>query len=207
MKVQLDKTYPMPASPAVTWDALQDIAAVAACMPGAKITQRQDDRHYKGTVTVKVGPATLSFRGDIEVQDIDAGTRRLHLIASGTDTTGSSGASLDLTVRVEAAADGASALVGSSEASVSGKAAAFGGRMMDTVADRIFQQFATNFAQRVATRAAAEPPAPAASSPDTPAPSPPVDSATPAAPPLDGLALLWAAFKDWLRGLFAKKPA
>ena len=122
-------------------------------MPGAKITERLDDTHYKGTVTVKVGPATLAFRGDIEVRSWTPATRTLRLIAKGTDTR-HSGASMDLTARVEAAEDGASNLVGHSEASVSGKAAAFGGRMMDAVADQVLKQFAANFA-RTRRRAAA----------------------------------------------------
>ena len=39
MKVQLDKTYPMPVPADVAWDLLQDIQAVAGCMPGATITE------------------------------------------------------------------------------------------------------------------------------------------------------------------------
>ena len=68
MKVQLEKSYPMPASADAAWALLQDIEGVAGCMPGAKITERIDDAHYKGTVAVKVGPASLSFRGEVEVR-------------------------------------------------------------------------------------------------------------------------------------------
>lgn len=191
----------MPASPGVTWGALLDIEAVAACIPGAKITERLDDRHYKGVVTVKVGPAKLAFRGDVEVKEQDATSRTLRLVASGTDTSGSSAASLDLTARVEDAVGGDSNLVGRSEASVSGKAATFGGRMMDTVADQILKQFAANFAAHLE----AQQPAPALVARGTPA-SPASPAAT-SQQPLNGLALLWAVVKDWLRGLFAKKTA
>jgi uncharacterized protein len=193
MKVQIEKVFPMPAPVDVSWQFLQDIAAVAACMPGATITERLDDAHYKGTVTVKVGPATMSFRGDIEVRELDAATRTLRLIGKGSDTTGTSGASLDLTARVEAAEGGASNLVGKSEASVSGKAAAFGGRMMNSVADQVLKQFAANFAAQVELLRA------------------PRTSTSPVAPPpqaqreLNGLALFWAILKDWFRGLFSKQ--
>jgi len=71
MKVNLEKTFPMPVPADDAWQFLQDIEAVAACMPGAKITERVDDTHYKGTVTSRVGPATLSFNGTIEVLDVD----------------------------------------------------------------------------------------------------------------------------------------
>jgi carbon monoxide dehydrogenase subunit G len=196
MKVRLERTFPMPASPEVTWAALTDIEAVAACVPGAKVTERLDDTHYKGTATIKIGPATLSFRGDIEVQQLDAAKRTLQLVAKGTDTSGSSVASMDLTARVEAAANGSSALVGTSESTVSGKAAVFGGRMMEGVADQLLKQFAANFTTRVeAIRPAA------GATPDA------VSTPVPAPRPLNGIAFLWAVLRDWLRGLFAKRAA
>jgi hypothetical protein len=193
MKVQIDKVFAIPASADLCWQFLQDIAAVGACMPGAKITERLDDAHYKGTVTVKVGPATMSFRGDIEVREVDAATRTVRLIGKGSDTTGTSGASIDLTARVEAAEGGASHLVGKSEASVSGKAAAFGGRMMNAVADQVLMQFAANFAAQVEALKAAQAGAAAA------VPAPPVQHE------LNGLALFWAVLKNWVRGLFSRQ--
>ena len=208
MKVQLERTFPIPASPEATWNVLADVESVAGCMPGAAITERIDESHYKGTVTLKVGPATLKFRGDIEVCSKDAASRTLHLIAKGTDTTGSSTASLDLTARVEAAANGASNLIGRSAASVNGKAATFGGRMMDSVADQILRQFAANFAARVG----AQPSALVAGAPQVPPGAPlaaaPGASAPPPAPvPLNAFALLWGVIKDWWRGLFSRKAA
>jgi carbon monoxide dehydrogenase subunit G len=193
MKVQIDKVFAMPASADVSWQFLQDIAAVAACMPGAKITERLDDTHYKGTVSVRVGPATMSFRGDIEVRELDAATRTLRLIGKGSDTTGTSGASLDLTARVETAEGGLSNLVGKSEASVSGKAAAFGGRMMTSVADQVLKQFAANFATRVELLKAPQ------------AGAAPVAPSRPAQRELNGLALFWAILKDWMGGFFSNK--
>ena len=75
----------MPAGPAATWEVLAEVESVAACMPGAKITERIDERHYKGTLTVKVGPATLSFRGDMEIKELDAANRCLRMTAKGND--------------------------------------------------------------------------------------------------------------------------
>ncbi len=201
MKVQLDKTFPMPSSPAIAWKFLQDVEAVAGCMPGAKLTEQVSENSHKGTVTVKLGPATMSFRGEVEVQDIDPTTQSLRLIGKGTDKSGNSGVSMNLLARIEAVDGGLSQLVGSSEVSVSGKAAAFGGRMMDAVADKILLQFADNFAAEVA---ALQDPGAAAALGD--------DEATVVAPPrrateLNALALGWSVFKDWLRGLFTKKKA
>ncbi len=218
MKVDLEKTFPMPGSAEVAWSFLQDIEGVAACMPGAKITERLPTGGYKGTVSVRVGPATMSFRGDVEVRDIDRAARSLRLLGKGTDSTGSSGASMDLLARIEAVDARSSNLVDKSEVSMSGKAAAFGGRMMNSVADQVLKQFADNFASHVGAlaataNAAAIPAAVAASDagpavaiseitqPSTPAPTAPV------ARELNGLALMWGVLKDWLRGLFGKNTA
>jgi carbon monoxide dehydrogenase subunit G len=168
-------------------------------MPGAELTERVDENRHKGTVKVKVGPATMSFRGEVEVQDIDATTQSLRLIGKGTDKTGNSGVSMNLLARIDAADASLSELVGSSEVSMSGKAAAFGGRMMNSVADKILEQFADNFAAQVAAlqeqRAS-----PAGAGSDSPAAVPAASAGE-----LNALALGWAVFKDWLRSLFSKK--
>ena len=192
MKVQLERSSSLPAPAEFAWSLLQDIEAVAACMPGARITERVDETHYKGTVTVKLGPASLAFRGEIEVKALDAAARSLHLVGRGTDNTGTSGAAMDLNARVEAVDAGSCRLLGTSELSVSGKVATFGGRLMQGVADQLLQQFAANFAQHL-------PPAP-------PAGGPPEQAAPEPAPApareLNGLALAWAMLRDWFQQLF-----
>lgn len=196
MKVKLEKTFPLAASADAAWTLLQDIAAVAGCMPGARITERVDDSHYKGTVQVKLGPASMAFRGEVEVQSLDPATRTLRLFGKGTDTSGSSAASMDLTARIDAVAADACSLVGLSEISMSGKAATFGSRMMVPVADQVLQQFAGNFAARVQALQAAQP-----------APSEAAPASVPVSAPLNGLALLWAMVRDWFRGLFGPRRA
>jgi carbon monoxide dehydrogenase subunit G len=223
MKVGLEKSYPIPATPDVVWSFLQNIEGVARCMPGARITERLDEKHFKGTVAVKVGPASMSFKGDIEVRELDEAQRMLRLIGKGSDSSGTSGASMDLTARVETGATaGSSNLIGKSDVSMSGKAAAFGGRMMATVADQILNQFAANFAKEIsavagqAATAATNAAPPTAQTPGT-AHTPPGDAAVGSpdttaagaetANEINALALLWAIIRDWFRGLFRRKPA
>jgi carbon monoxide dehydrogenase subunit G len=151
----------MPGGAAAAWAVLSEIESVAGCMPGAKITEKLGDSRYKGTVAVKFGPANMAFRGEVEVKVLDAQTRTLQLVGKGTDSTGTSGAAMDLTAKVEAIDDAHCNLVGHSEVSMSGKAATFGGRMAGAVADQVLKQFAANFAARVqAAQAAADAPPP-----------------------------------------------
>jgi hypothetical protein len=221
VKVQIDKRYPLPCSAQIAWEFLQNIEAVAGCMPGAKITERIDADRYKGTVTTKVGPATMTFRGEVQMTEVNVTARSLRLIGKGTDSTGSSGASMNLTARVEPAEGDVCTLVGVSELSMSGKAAAFGGRMMSTVGDQILRQFADNFVKQVSaaqalqaapragddgvSAAQALQAAPRAGEGATQPKAPPLSA--PVAGELNVVALAWIIFKDWLRGLFSKKSA
>lgn len=207
MNVTLEKTFPLPGSAATAWQLLRDIESVASCMPGARITERIDEQHYKGTVAVKFGPASMAFRGEIEVKVVDAASRTLHLVGKGTDSTGSSGASMDLTARLDAVDAAACHLVGHSEVSVSGKAAAFGGRMMDSVADQVLKQFAANFAAKVQAMQGDASGGGGAGAAGGAAAGTPGAAAAAQPSQLNALALMWAIIRDWFKSLFAAKKA
>jgi carbon monoxide dehydrogenase subunit G len=197
LKVSLERVFPMPAPAERAWQLLRDIERVAACMPGARITERLDERHYKGAVAVRFGPANLSFRGEVEVTGIEPETRTLRLLGKGTDSSGGSAASLDLTASIEAVDASSCNLTGRSEVSLSGRVATFGARMADAVSEQVLRQFAANFSAALqaqvmpAETAPADPGqqgvAPAAAAPDT---------------ALNGFALLRAIVRGWLRALF-----
>jgi hypothetical protein len=148
----------------------------------------------------------------VRVTEIDSGARSMRLVGKGTDSTGSSGASMDLSARVEAIDNESCNLTGTSEVAVNGKVAAFGARIMGPLADQVLQQFAGNFAAMVQTRQAQSSTAPAVdenaplSGASSPAASATPPSASVAAPSeLNGLALLWAVLKGWLRSLFGAR--
>ena len=149
MKVELDKAFKIAAPASAAWQFLQQIEAVAACMPGAEITERIDEHNYKGKVKSKIGPATMAFDGAIEIKGIDPEKRELRLRGSGQDTKGTSSASMDLTAWVVDGAEAGCELKGQAEVSVNGKVASLGGRMMNQVADQILNQFGKNFTDNV----------------------------------------------------------
>jgi hypothetical protein len=157
MEVKLDKRYPVPASVEQAWTVLSDIRAVAACMPGAQITEQVDATHYKGTVKTKIGPASMQFAGDIEVLGLDAQERALQMLGKGADRGGSS-ASMKLEARVvEGEAPGQCVLVGQATVTVSGKLAQFGSRLLVPVSDAMLAQFADHFRAAAAAAVAAPP--------------------------------------------------
>jgi carbon monoxide dehydrogenase subunit G len=202
MEVKLDKRYPVAASLEQAWAVLSDIRAVAACMPGAQITEQLDATHFKGSVKSKVGPAVMSFGGDIELQDLNAGARSLQMLGKGADKAGSS-ASMQLTAHLEAEG-GQSVLVGRATIIVSGKLAQFGSRLLVPVSDAMLAQFATNFSHAaMAVPVVAASDAAVAAGADAAVALAAGPAAAPAvAKELNALALMWTVFKRWLAGLF-----
>ena len=214
MEVKLDKRYPVAATPAQAWAVLSDIHAIAACMPGAAITAQLDATHYKGTVKSKIGPAVMSFGGDIEMQGLDEARRELKMLGKGADKAGSS-ASMQLTARLEdGETPGTTVLMGQATITVSGKLAQFGSRLLVPVSDAMLTQFADNFraaalAVPLAEPVAAAAPASASASPvsvPAPVPAPRRHVAAAQVKELNALALMWTVFKGWLGGLFGNKP-
>lgn len=148
MDVKLEKVFPVAAPAKAAWHVLADIRAVAACMPGAEITGESGPNQYKGTVKVKMGPASASFEGQIDVLGLDPAQMEMRLLGKGQDSKGSSGASMELKAQIVAVDAARCELRGASTVAVTGKFANFGGRMMEQVSEQILKQFAENFANR-----------------------------------------------------------
>lgn len=213
MKIDIERNVELPVPAAVAWSLLADIEAVASCLPGAKITQRLDETHYAGTVTVKLGPATVAFKGELDLAEFDPATRCLRIVGKGTDTGGASGASMVLVGQVTETGPAACTLSGKSEVTVTGKVAAFGSRLMGTVSDVLLKQFFSNLtAKAEAANVAAlstETSVVAAAVDRSVADQPqaPIEATPVSGPRLDGLALLWEIVKGFFAGLFGRAGA
>ena len=201
MQVTLDKTYPIKAPLQACWGVLSDIAELATCMPGAAITEKIDEKNYKGSVKVKVGPATAAFAGDIEVISVDEINRTLVMMGKGADKGGSS-ASMHLTATLVSNPDGSTNLLGKADVIVNGKFAQFGGRMMTSVSDMILGQFAGNFEIKAIAATSADA-APIASDSGTKNAEGAAEAQ--AVTELNGLAIAWMLIKDFFGRLFGGK--
>ena len=199
MEVKLDKRYELGVPAQNAWAILSDLEAVASCMPGASLGEKVGDNAYKGSVKVKVGPATAQFGGEVEILSMDAPAKSLVLKGKGADKGGSS-ASMELEATIEEA-DGQSVLVGAATVIVNGKFAQFGGRMMVQVSDVILKQFVDNFISKAEALGGS---ADAATGNVTTGGQASAD-ATPNE--LNGLAVFWALVKSWIGGLFGRKTS
>jgi len=84
------------------WDYLLDVHKVAPCMPGAELTETIDDRNWKGKLTMKFGPVSMSFAGSVTLEERDEAAHRVVLHAKGTEQKGKGAADAKVTSWLEA---------------------------------------------------------------------------------------------------------
>lgn len=169
----LDNQFRVAIPPERLWPLLRDLEGIASCLPGGTITERVDPETYRGTMTIKVGPVTVSYAGTAQVLELDPEAGRMVMRCQGRETRGPGSASADIAIQLAADQDGSLGTI-RSDVAVTGRVAQFGRSMMAEVGDRLLSQFA----RCVEARMAEAPSGPGTGElPTSPSPAP-----TPAAP-------------------------
>jgi len=138
------------------WEALIDSDVLKACIPGCERVEKLSDTEYSMAMTVAVGPVKAKFNGKLLLSDLnppDAYT--LNFEGSGGAAGFCKGAS-HVTLVPE---NGSTRLCYQAKASVGGKIAQVGSRLVDAAARKVAEDF---FARFDATIAPVPPEAPTA---------------------------------------------
>jgi uncharacterized protein len=137
------------------WAYLLDVPKIAHCVPGASLTDVIDEKTYGGKVEVKLGPIGVSYKGRITIESKDETTHTVRVKAEGAETRGRGGASAVMTAALQATENGTSVVM-NTDLAVSGVVAQFGRTgIMQEVAQRMAQRFASCVDQELKTAAAA----------------------------------------------------
>lgn len=166
--------------------ALMDIERVAPCLPGAQVLERASEVDYKVGIKVKLGPVTMSYRGDVHIAERNPDTHTASMRVSAKEARGQGTATAEVSIAL-AEEDGATRATIHTNLRLSGKAAAMGQGVIADVSARLVDQFAANLAKLFAGEPAAATPgggAPAAGATPTATASgsPAAAAATVAAP-------------------------
>src|ERR671910_381552 len=165
------------------WDALLDVERVAPTVPGAQVLEQTGDDAYKVAIKVKVGPMSMTYRGEVEIVERDAAAHRAVMKARAKESRGQGTANADVTMVLAGANGGTSATV-TTDVQLSGKVATMGQGVLQDVSRRLVETFAGNLATMLEGGGAqAGPPEPAAAA------SEPAPEAAPASGPEDALDL------------------
>jgi carbon monoxide dehydrogenase subunit G len=131
------------------WAFFDDIPGVAACLPGAKLTEELGPDEYAGQVAIRMGPVKMQFTGTATIKERYDADRRIVVDAAGADEKGRGQAAMLLTVGLTPAAGGTTVEV-AQDLQLSGAAAQYGRGMVADVTAVLMGDFATNMQARLA---------------------------------------------------------
>jgi carbon monoxide dehydrogenase subunit G len=197
-------------SSAEVWALIAEPMTVVACLPGATITAEppaaqsatgESSRTYEALITVKFGPTTAKFTGEVTVA-YDSAARRCNVEGRGIDQRGASRARVALTVAVEESDPAVLSVQGGFN--VAGPLETFASAGGVHLARALLGEFGKNVAALIQARRDQQGADAASATRTTPQAS--SDAAMPAAgAELRGGKILWMAFLSWLRQLLGRK--
>ncbi len=130
------------------WQFFGNIPQVAACLPGAELTDDLGGEKYKGRVAVRMGPVRLQFAGTADITERDETAKRVVVHASGAEERGRGQASMIVTATLARAGRGTRVGV-TQDLQLSGAAAQYGRGMIADVTAVLMRDFAANLHDRI----------------------------------------------------------
>jgi carbon monoxide dehydrogenase subunit G len=146
--MEMTGSQQIPVSQEKTWQALNDLEVLKACIPGCESIEATGENQYDVVLTAKVGPVSAKFKGKLTLADLDP--PKAYTIAfegqGGVAGFARGSAQVDLTPT----GDEATRLAYAVKAAVGGKLAQIGSRLIDGAARKLAEQFFTAFNKHVA---------------------------------------------------------
>ena len=139
----------IPASQNDTWAALNDPETLKACVPGCESIERVSDEEFQVLMVARIGPVSAKFKGKLVLADLNPPTSySISFEGQGGAAGFGKGAA-----QVQLAPEGDVTLLRYQvKASVGGKLAQIGSRLVDAAAKKISQDFFTAFREKVGAR-------------------------------------------------------
>jgi carbon monoxide dehydrogenase subunit G len=135
--------------PDKVWEFFEDVPGVAACLPGAELTDDLGEERYAGRVGIRMGPVKLEFTGKAHVRERDDDARRIVIDASGSDAKNRGSAEMTVTAQLSPGSGGGTKVAVDQDLQISGAAAQYGRGMISDVTSVLMKQFASNMQQRI----------------------------------------------------------
>ena len=171
------------------WLLFSDIPEVARCLPGAEMTSDNGDGTYDGRVAVKLGPISASFEGTATVT-LDELNHSSNIKGRGVDRAGGSQGTVDVDVHLTEADGPVTDVQIDARVNLAGPIAQFGRTgLVNEVSRRLIDEFADCLHAKLEAETETEATA--------------VEAAEVHGLSL-GVAAIWSAFVNWLRGVFTR---
>jgi uncharacterized protein len=145
--------YFIPAPPEKVWAAFNDADILRQCVPGCDRMEKTDATHFSAAATLKIGPVKATFKANIALEDLDP-PRSCTLRGEGQG--GVAGFARGSAEVILTPGEGGTTLSYSAQASIGGKLAQIGQRLIDGAAKQLADDFFVRFREAVASMPADE---------------------------------------------------
>ena len=182
--MQLTNQQKLPVSQAIAWEALNDVEILQTCIPGCEALAPLGENRYEVLILAAIGPVKAKFKGLLVLSDLQPPTSyRLTFEGQGGPAGHGKGSA---EVRLEPLGIQEAMLHYTATATVGGKIAQIGQRLVDAAAQRMASEFFSNFDAQLRQWNGASPAFTQAAS-----------------VPREGL---WARLRSWFARLVAQRP-
>ncbi len=140
MPIDIRETFQVNAPIEAVWRFVMDPHRVVTCMPGAALDEVVDAQTFVGTVKIKVGAITTSYKGRVQFSELDEKEHTVRMLAEGRETGGGM-AKGTMSSRLRAVAPGQTEVVAEASVDLTGRIMQVGRGMIQGVAHQLFLQF------------------------------------------------------------------
>jgi len=196
MAFKIEERFEVQAPVERVWKYLIDPKRVVECLPGAELLEQQDEHSFTGAIKVKVGPLSMSYKGNGKFTEVNEQTHQVRMVGDAREVSGSGSTKVSMLSTVAVLPSGGSEVSVVADVELVGKIVQFGRGMIEEVSRQMFRQFSICVKQRLEVT---EDPQPSTTTPETP-----VETKAVAAAPL-AFRALWAIIARFFRRLFGQK--
>ena len=156
MAFKIEERFEVQAPVERVWQYLIDPKRVVHCLPGAELLEQQDEQTFLGAIKVKVGPLSMSYKGQAKFTEINEETHQVRMVGDAREVGGSGSTKVSMLSTVSPSASGGSEVLVNADIDLVGKIVQFGRGMIEEVSRQMFRQFSACVKQQL--EVADEPP-------------------------------------------------
>ena len=150
--MRFEKTVRVEASPAEIWSILDDVEAVALCIPGISDYKETGPNEFTSLLSQRVGPVTARFRLRTMLTDLDP-LKSVTAVVEGADNVLASTVSSEQVFSFSEADGGAATeILITAEVGMVGRVATFAQRIIATKAEQVIIGALANVSQLLEQR-------------------------------------------------------
>lgn len=136
----------IPASIEKTWEALNNPDALKACIKGCETLEQVSDDQFKSSLKMRIGPVNAKFKADLFLENVNAPHSYTIRFEGKGGIAGFGKGTADVTLEEQG---DATLLRYKANATVGGKIAQIGSRLVDSAAAKISDDFFKAFEEQL----------------------------------------------------------